>query len=97
MRVSNPIVRKGPAPRPIAYRLTIFTATEISTASRWAAANTAVPANALRPGTSNCIDFAIAQRARRGIQRLGTEGTPAVRIPIPANDNLRLSTLPRNS
>ena len=83
----------------MALKLTIFTATEITTASRWAAVATDIPANALRPGSHNCVEFAIARRARlrsHPDSGLNLKSAP-IRIPLPANDNIRISYLPPRS
>ncbi|NNE53073.1 MAG: hypothetical protein HKN30_11815 [Sulfitobacter sp.] len=81
--------------RSMALKLTIFTATEISTASHWAAVATGIPANALRPGSHNCVEFAIARGARlRSHTDNGLNPKNAhIRIPLPANDNIRMSYL----
>jgi hypothetical protein len=80
----------------VACKLTIFTATEVTTASRWASAALTPPANVKHHGAGNCVEFTIALQAlrRRALDPETAEDVTPVRMPIPANDNVRLSYLP---
>lgn len=86
-------------PKSMALKLTIFTATEISTASRWAAVITERPANLVRPSVENCVELSIARQARlRTHPDSGLDlKTAPIRIPLPANDNLLLTSRPRGT
>lgn len=83
----------------MALKLTIFTATEMSTASRWAAVVTERPANIARLNAGNCVEFAIARQARlRSHPDSGLDLKAApLRIPLPANDNIQLNYRPRGT
>lgn len=76
-----------------ALKLTMFTATRITTASHYATIDVAHAANAVKPGQEDCIPLNEITRARYRTKRaFSNQGnvTPTAnwRIPFPTNDNM---------
>jgi hypothetical protein len=76
-----------------ALKLTIFTPTQITTASHYDAINVKVAANAPEPAAPDCITLSAVLRARhRGSRVLKNDGNAIPqenwRIPFPTNDNM---------
>lgn len=76
-----------------ALKLTIFTATQISTATHYAIIDVAPAANATKPEHEDCISLNAATRAHYRAQRtFSNQGTVKAtvnwRIPLPTNDNM---------
>lgn len=91
MRKFSP--QKSDVPGSMALKLTIFTATEITTASKWAAIKTETAANAPPGFADNCVELDLARRSRLRAHPdsgLSLDAKP-LRMPIPANDNLPLT------
>lgn len=86
-------IQKSDVHRSMALKLTIFTAKEITTASRWAAVETNPAANSPAGAIENCVELDLARRSRlRAHPDSGLSiGAETLRIPIPANDNIKIS------
>lgn len=80
-----------------ARKLTIFTASQISTASHFSTIHVRDAANAPQMTDTSCIALTAAMRAGRTVRKVATSGTDVPiarwRIPFPANDNLALTSI----
>ncbi len=93
----RPNSQRSDVHRSMALKLTIFTATEITTASRWAAIRADAAANTQTGAVDNCVELDLARRSRlRAHPDSGLSlDTEPLRMPIPANDNITLSYMPK--
>jgi hypothetical protein len=95
--VINSTASKNEFTKMTALKLTIFTPTQITTASHYAIIDVEIAANAPDPVDPDCIKLTAAMRVRHnagrpGRRALSNQGNVAPtanwRIPFPTNDNM---------